>query len=108
MTLAFVFPGHGSQSIGMLNSLLHRPEVQNTIQEASDTLNMDFRKLITNGPKEKLYLLTNASPITLINGLSLYRAWIADGGPMPNILAGHSHGEYSALVAAGVISFKDW
>lgn len=107
MALAFVFPGHGSQLIGMLNSISSRPQVQHLIKEASDTLDQDFGKLITQGPVHVFSQLHNASPITLIAGISLYSTWIEHDGPVPSVLAGHSHGEYSALVASGVISFKD-
>jgi len=107
MTLAFVFPGHGSHMVGMLNSLSNLREVKETIQEASDVLDEDIGKLITEGPKEALAVLSNAAPAMVTAGVACYRAWIAAGGPKPNIVAGHSHGEYSALVAAETISFKD-
>lgn len=107
MTLAFVFPGHGSQKVGMLDSISDRPEVKNTLQEASDILNADMEKLIAYGPKESFSALSKSSPITLIAGIAFYRVWLSEGGKIPEVVAGHSHGEYSALVAAGVISFKD-
>jgi [acyl-carrier-protein] S-malonyltransferase len=107
MTFAFVFPGQGSQSVGMLNSVAERPEVRATLQEASDALGEDVAKLIAEGPAEALSLTTNTQPVMLTAGVAFYRAWLAAGGAAPKVMAGHSLGEYSALVAAGVISFKD-
>ena len=107
MTFAFVFPGQGSQSVGMLNSISERPEVRATLQEASEALGEDVAKLIAEGPAEALSLTTNTQPVMLTAGVAFYRAWLAAGGPAPQMMAGHSLGEYSALVAAGVISFKD-
>ena len=107
MTLAFVFPGHGSQIVGMLDSFSSRPEVNNTLQEASDTVGKDIGKIIAEGPAELFSVLQVAAVITVTTGVACYRAWQETGGPQPVILAGHSHGEYSALVASGVISFKD-
>ena len=107
MTFAFVFPGQGSQSVGMLNSVAQRPEVRATLQEASDALGEDVTKLISEGPAEALSLTTNTQPVMLTAGVAFYRAWLAAGGAVPKVMAGHSLGEYSALVAAGVISFKD-
>ena len=107
MTFAFVFPGQGSQSVGMLNSISERPEVRATLQEASEALGEDVAKLIAEGPAEALSLTTNTQPVMLTAGVAFYRAWLAAGGVVPQVMAGHSLGEYSALVAAGVISFKD-
>lgn len=107
MTFAFVFPGQGSQSVGMLNSISERPEVRATLQEASEALGEDVAKLIAEGPAEALSLTTNTQPVMLTAGVAFYRAWLAAGGPAPQVMAGHSLGEYSALVAAGAISFKD-
>ena len=107
MTLAFVFPGQGSQSVGMLNSISDRPEVRVTLQEASEALGEDVGKLIAEGPVEALSLTTNTQPVMLTAGVAFYRAWLAAGGSTPKVMAGHSLGEYSALVASGVISFKD-
>jgi [acyl-carrier-protein] S-malonyltransferase len=107
MTFAFVFPGQGSQSVGMLNSISERPEVLATLQEASDALGEDVAKLIAEGPAEALSLTTNTQPVMLTAAVAFYRAWLAAGGSAPKVMAGHSLGEYSALVAAGVISFKD-
>ncbi len=104
---AFVFPGQGSQAIGMLNGFADNPEVQQTIAEASDALQLDLGKLISEGPKEALDLTTNTQPVMLTAAVACYRAWIAAGGAAPKLVAGHSLGEYSALVAAGVIAFKD-
>ena len=107
MTFAFVFPGQGSQSVGMLNSISGRPEVRATLQEASEALGEDIAKLISEGPAEVLSLTTNTQPVMLTAGVAFYRAWLAAGGSSPKVMAGHSLGEYSALVASGVISFKD-
>ena len=107
MTFAFVFPGQGSQSVGMLNSISERPEIRATLEEASEVLGEDVAKLIAEGPAEALSLTTNTQPVMLTAGVAFYRAWLAAGGPAPSVMAGHSLGEYSALVASGVISFKD-
>ena len=107
MTFAFVFPGQGSQSVGMLNSIAERSEVRATLQEASEALGEDVAKLIAEGPAEALSLTTNTQPVMLTAAVAFYRTWLAAGGPPPSVMAGHSLGEYSALVAAGVISFKD-
>jgi len=104
---AFVFPGQGSQSIGMLNGFADNSEVQQTVAEASDVLQLDLGKLIAEGPKEELDLTTNTQPLMLTAAVAFYRAWLAAGGALPSVVAGHSLGEYSALVAAGVIEFKD-
>jgi [acyl-carrier-protein] S-malonyltransferase len=107
MTFAFVFPGQGSQSVGMLNSISERPEVRATLQEASEALGENVAKLIAEGPAEALSLTTNTQPVMLTAAVAFYRAWLVAGGPAPKVMAGHSLGEYSALVASGVISFKD-
>jgi [acyl-carrier-protein] S-malonyltransferase len=104
---AFVFPGQGSQAIGMLNGFADNKTVRETITEASDALQFDLGKLIAEGPKEELDLTTNTQPVMLTAAVAFYRAWIAAGGKLPNLVAGHSLGEYSALVASGVIPFKD-
>jgi len=104
---AFVFPGQGSQSIGMLNGFADNSEVQQTVAEASDVLQLDLGKLIAEGPKEELDLTTKTQPLMLTAAVAFYRAWLAAGGALPSVVAGHSLGEYSALVAAGVIEFKD-
>jgi [acyl-carrier-protein] S-malonyltransferase len=104
---AFVFPGQGSQAIGMLNGFADNLVVQQTIAEASDVLGFDIGKMIAEGPKESLDLTTNTQPVMLTAAVACYRAWLAAGGTLPSIVAGHSLGEYSALVAAGVVEFKD-
>lgn len=104
---AFVFPGQGSQAIGMLNGFADNPIVRQTVAEASEVLQFDLGKLISEGPKDELDLTTNTQPVMLTAAVACYRAWIAAGGKAPAIVAGHSLGEYSALVAAGVIPFKD-
>src|SRR3990167_11114420 len=104
---AFVFPGQGSQAIGMLNAFADNAAVQKTLAEASEALQFDIGKLIAEGPKEALDLTTNTQPVMLTAGVAMYRAWIAAGGREPSLVAGHSLGEYTALVAAGVIGFKD-
>ena len=107
MTFAFVFPGQGSQSVGMLNAFADHPAVAATLAEASDALGQDIGKLIAEGPAEELNLTTNTQPVMLTAAVAVYRAWQAAGGPTPTVVAGHSLGEYSALVAAGAIAFKD-
>ena len=104
---AFVFPGQGAQAIGFLNGFADNKAVADTLAEASDALGMDIGRLILDGPKEELDLTTNTQPVMLTAAVAVYRAWIAAGGPVPGVVAGHSLGEYSALVAAGVIAFKD-
>ena len=104
---AFVFPGQGSQAIAMLDGFAGNPVVAQTVAEASDALQFDLGKLIAEGPKEELDLTTNTQPVMLTAAVAFYRAWLAAGGPVPSVVAGHSLGEYSALVAAGVIDFKD-
>lgn len=104
---AFLFTGQGAQAVGMLNGFAGNPVVEQTVAEASEALGMDIGKLIADGPKEELDLTTNTQPVMLTAAVAVYRAWIAAGGPAPSVVAGHSLGEYSALVAAGVIDFKD-
>lgn len=104
---AFVFPGQGSQAVGMLNGFGDNPVVQQTLAEASEAIGFDLGKLIAEGPKEDLDLTTNTQPVMLTAAVATWRAWLAAGGPMPALVAGHSLGEYSALVAAGVIRFAD-
>jgi [acyl-carrier-protein] S-malonyltransferase len=106
-TFAFVFPGQGSQAIGMLNGFADNAVVRDTVAEASDVLQFDLAKLIAEGPKEALDLTTNTQPVMLTAAVATYRAWLAAGGKLPALVAGHSLGEYSALVAAGVVSFRD-
>jgi [acyl-carrier-protein] S-malonyltransferase len=104
---AFLFTGQGAQAVGMLNGFAGSPVVDRTVQEASDALGFDLQRLIADGPKEDLDLTTNTQPVMLTAAVAVYRAWIAAGGPIPSVVAGHSLGEYSALVAAGVIPFAD-
>jgi len=104
---AFLFTGQGAQAVGMLNGFAGNPVVEQTVAEASEALGQDLGKLIAEGPKEDLDLTTNTQPVMLTAAVAVYRAWIAAGGPQPAVVAGHSLGEYSALVAAGVIDFKD-
>ncbi|MFM0419635.1 ACP S-malonyltransferase [Paraburkholderia aromaticivorans] len=107
MKFAFVFPGQGSQSVGMLNAFADHAVVRETVQEASDALNQDLGKLIAEGPAEDLNLTTNTQPVMLTASYAMYRAWLQAGGPKPAIVAGHSLGEYTALVAAGALAFRD-
>ena len=104
---AFVFPGQGSQAVGMLNGFADNKVVQDTLAEASDALGFDLGKMIAEGPKEDLDLTTNTQPVMLTSSVAFYRAWIAAGGALPEVVAGHSLGEFSALVASGVIPFAD-
>jgi [acyl-carrier-protein] S-malonyltransferase len=104
---AFLFTGQGAQAVGMLNGFAGNKVVADTVAEASEALGMDLGKLIAEGPKEDLDLTTNTQPVMLTAAVAVYRAWIAAGGPAPSVVAGHSLGEYSALVAAGVIAFRD-
>jgi len=104
---AFLFTGQGAQAVGMLNGFAGNPVVDQTVQEASDALGFDLQRLIAEGPKEDLDLTTNTQPVMLTAAVAVYRAWVAAGGPIPSVVAGHSLGEYSALVAAGVIPFAD-
>lgn len=101
---AFVFPGQGSQAVGMLDAWGDHPAVRATVQEASDALGEDVGRLIHEGPKEALALTTNTQPVMLVAGVAAYRAWLAEGGAVPAVVAGHSLGEYSALVASGVLT----
>ncbi|SDQ73771.1 [Acyl-carrier-protein] S-malonyltransferase [Paraburkholderia fungorum] len=107
MKFAFVFPGQGSQTVGMLNAFADHAIVRETVQEASDALNQDLGKLIAEGPADDLNLTTNTQPVMLTAAYAIYRAWEKAGGPKPAIVAGHSLGEYTALVAAGAIAFRD-
>ena len=104
---AFVFPCQGAQAVGFLNGFAANKAVAETLAEASDALGLDIGRLILEGPKEELDLTTNTQPVMLTAAVAVYRAWIAAGGSVPAVVAGHSLGEYSALVAAGVIAFKD-
>ena len=101
---AFVFPGQGSQAVGMLDAWGDHPAVAEALQEASDALGEDIGRLIREGPKEALGLTTNTQPAMLVAGVAAWRAWRAEGGDVPAVVAGHSLGEYSALVASGVLT----
>ena len=105
--LAFVFPGQGSQTVGMLDAWGDHPAVRDTLVEASAALGEDLGALIAQGPKEQLDLTTNTQPVMLTASVAAWRAWRAEGGALPAAVAGHSLGEYSALVAAGVLSLAD-
>ncbi|MFC5428576.1 ACP S-malonyltransferase [Paraburkholderia denitrificans] len=107
MKFAFVFPGQGSQAVGMLDAFADSAIVRETLQEASDALNQDLGKLIAEGPADELNLTTNTQPVMLTAAYAVYRAWQQAGGAAPAIVAGHSLGEYTALVAAGVLAFRD-
>ena len=101
---AFVFPGQGSQSVGMLDAWADHPVVAQTLAEASDALGEDVAKLIHEGSKDALALTTNTQPVMLVAGVAAYRVWMDRVGVVPGAVAGHSLGEYSALVAAGVLT----
>ena len=103
-SFAFVFPGQGSQSAGMLDAWGDHPAVAQTVAEASDALNQDVGQLIREGSKEELALTTNTQPVMLVAGVAAYRAWMSETGTVPAAVAGHSLGEYSALVASGVLT----
>lgn len=104
---AFVFPGQGSQAVGMLNGFAGNAAVQETVAEASEALGFDIGKMIAEGPKESLDLTVNTQPVMLTTSIAFYRAWLAAGGAAPEVVAGHSLGEFSALVASGVIPLAD-
>ena len=103
---AFVFPGQGSQSVGMLDAWGDHPAVKETLKEASEAMGEDLGALIHEGPKEALALTTNTQPVMLVSAVAAYRAWLAEGGAKPAVVAGHSLGEYSALVASGVLTLS--
>ena len=107
MTFAFVFPGQGSQSVGMMQAYGDLPEIRATFDEASALLGQDLWTMVTLGTEEELALTVNTQPAMLAAGVAVYRAWLAGGGKAPQCVAGHSLGEYSALVAAGSLSFAD-
>jgi [acyl-carrier-protein] S-malonyltransferase len=107
MKLAMVFPGQGSQSVGMLKAYAGLPGIDDALAEARGALGEDFMRVLDEGPAEKLTLTVNTQPAMVTAGYAAYKAWGALGGPMPDFVAGHSLGEYTALVAAGAIAFKD-
>ena len=104
---AFVFPGQGSQSVGMLDAWGDHPAVRDTLEEASSALGDDIGKLIREGPKDRLDLTTNTQPVMLTAGVACYRAWLAETQMAPAVVAGHSLGEYSALVVAGSMALAE-
>jgi [acyl-carrier-protein] S-malonyltransferase len=104
---AMLFPGQGSQAVGMLDAWGDHPAVRDTLAEASQALGEDIGRLIREGPKDALDLTTNTQPVMLTAGIACWRAWRAEGGPEPAAMAGHSLGEYSALVAAEALTLAD-
>ncbi|MBI3371701.1 MAG: ACP S-malonyltransferase [Betaproteobacteria bacterium] len=107
MKLAMVFPGQGSQAVGMLKAYHGLPGIDAVLAEATDALGAEFVRLLDAGPAEQLNMTVNTQPAMLTVGVAAYRAWLACGGPAPAIVAGHSLWEYAALVAAAAISFRD-
>jgi [acyl-carrier-protein] S-malonyltransferase len=107
MKFALVFPGQGSQSLGMMGQYGDTAIVRATFDEASAALGRDLWRLVTEGPAEALNQTVNTQPLMLTAGIAVYRLWLEKGGPQPALMAGHSLGEYSALVAAGVLQLKD-
>jgi len=107
MTFAFVFPGQGSQSVGMMQPFAESGAVRAVFTEASATLGQDLWKLVAEGPPEALSSTVNTQPLMLTAGYAVYRAWRDAGGAEPSVVAGHSLGEYTALVAAGALAFRD-
>jgi [acyl-carrier-protein] S-malonyltransferase len=105
--VAFVFPGQGSQSVGMLDSFVGCSGVVDTIEAASDVMGQDFSQLIAHGDEKELNSTVNTQPVMLACGYALFKAWISRGGRPPEIMAGHSLGEYTAATVAGVFSFED-
>jgi len=107
MKLALVFPGQGSQSVGMMQGYAGSGGVREVFDEASSALGFDVWKLVEQGPAEELNSTVNTQPVMLTAGYAVYRAWRAAGGPEPDMIAGHSLGEYTALVVAGALAFRD-
>lgn len=107
MSFAFVFPGQGSQSVGMMAAYGDATVVRTTFDEASNALGDDLWQMVAEGPVEALTQTVNTQPVMLTAGIATWRFWCEKGGKMPVVVAGHSLGEYSALVAAGVVEFKD-
>ena len=106
MKFAFVFPGQGSQSLGMMAAYGDSPVIRATFDEASTALGRDLWQLASEGPAEALSQTVNTQPLMLTAGIAVWRLWQEKCGPLPAMLAGHSLGEYSALVAAGVLDLK--
>jgi [acyl-carrier-protein] S-malonyltransferase len=107
MTLAFVFPGQGSQAVGMLGGFSESPAVQDVLRQADQALGESLSGLIAQGPAESLALTVNTQPAMLVAGLACFRAWLEAGGPEPAAVAGHSLGEYTALAAAQSIDLPE-
>jgi len=107
MKLAMVFPGQGSQSVGMMRGYAGLPQIQETLSEAQSALGPDFVRLLDAGPADKLTLTVNTQPAMVTAGYAVYRAWRALGGSVPEMVAGHSLGEYTALVCSEAIAFRD-
>lgn len=107
MKIAFVFPGQGSQSVGMLDAWAGNAAVSAVIERAGQALSQDLAGLIAQGPAEQLNLTTNTQPVMLAADVAIHAAWVAAGGAQPAVMAGHSLGEYAALTAAGVLSLED-
>lgn len=107
MKLAFVFPGQGSQTVGMLDSFTENEVVQKALKTANEALGEDLAQMIHTGPAESLNMTVNTQPAMLTASVALYQAWLALGGKKPEVMAGHSLGEYSALTAAGVFDLAD-
>src|SRR3972149_951165 len=107
MKFAFVFPGQGSQSIGMMQPFADSKAVRAVFAEASDALGQDLWQLVADGPAEALNAPVNTQPVMLAAGYAVYRAGRDAGGPEPALVAGHSLGEYTALVAAEALAFRD-
>jgi len=107
MKLAFLFPGQGSQAVGMLRGYGESPEVEAVRLEAAGVLGVDFLRLLDEGPAEVLGQTINTQPAMVTAGYMAFREWLARGGPKPAIVAGHSLGEYTALVAAGALAFRE-
>ncbi|HEU4353353.1 MAG TPA: ACP S-malonyltransferase [Burkholderiales bacterium] len=107
MKLAMVFPGQGSQAVGMLQGYGGLPEVDEVRMQAAQVLGAEFDRVLSEGPQQALNLTVNTQPAMVTAGYAAYRAWRALGGPAPEMVAGHSLGEYTALVAAEAISFRD-
>ncbi len=107
MNFAFVFPGQGSQSVGMMAAYGDSAVIRETFAEASAALGEDLWQMVADGPAELLAQTVNTQPLMLTAGIAVYREWIARGGAVPALVAGHSLGEYSALVAAGALDFQD-
>lgn len=107
MKFAFLFPGQGSQSVAMMQGYAELSVVRDTFVEASDILGQDLWAMVNDGPVELLNATVNTQPVMLAAGVATYRAWLALGGRVPDVMAGHSLGEYTALVAAGTLSFAD-